>query len=142
MTYREWYREFGARHRKIVEGLEGWEPEAIVEYFRYDNMRERHPDFCPLYAEGKRCHEIEDLNCYLCGCPHFRYCNEGIDRVDGKTRFSLCAIEAKEGRAFETDTAIHQDCSGCPLPHLRGFILKHFDGEWSRIMKGCERCGE
>jgi hypothetical protein len=140
MTYREWYREFGARHRKIVEGLEGWEPEAIVEYFRYDNMRERHPDFCPLYAEGKRCHEIEDLNCYLCGCPHFRYCDEGIDRVDGKTRFSLCAIEAKEGRAFETDTAIHQDCSGCPLPHLRGVILKQFDREWARIMEKCEAC--
>jgi hypothetical protein len=140
MTYREWYRDFGEKHRRIVEGLEGLDPEAVTEYFRYENMRERHPDFCPLYAEGKKCHDLEELNCYLCGCPHFRYCDEGIDTVGGKIRYSLCAIDAREGKAFETEEAIHQDCSDCPLPHLRGFILKHFDRNWSRIMDECEEC--
>jgi hypothetical protein len=140
VTYREWYREFGAKHREILEKLKGMEREAIVDYFRYENMRERHPDFCPLYAEGTKCHDLEDLNCYLCGCPHFRYCDEGIDLSGDKVRYSLCAIGAREGRKIETETAIHQDCSGCPLPHLRGFILRHFDRDWGRIMETCEAC--
>jgi hypothetical protein len=140
MTYREWYGEFARRHREIVKRIDTAEAETLIDYFRYENMRERHPGFCPLYAEGKRCHELENLNCYLCGCPHFRYCDEGIDEIGGKIRYSLCAIDAKEGKTFETDTAIHQDCSDCPLPHLSGFIRRHFDRDWAAVMAECEQC--
>jgi hypothetical protein len=139
VSYREWYRDFARRHREIVEGLDGRSPEEIIAYFRYENMRREHPDFCPLYKEGKKCHEIEDLNCYLCGCPHFRYCDEGIDRIDGKVRYSLCAIDAREGKTFETAEAIHQDCSDCLLPHRHGFIRRYFDWDWGKIMAESEK---
>ena len=141
MNYHQWLEEFGKRHHAIVRQLAESSDEEIIDYFRYENLRRRHPEFCLLYERGEKCHEMEDLNCYLCGCPHFRYCDEGIDTVDGKTRYSFCAIDAKEGKTFETDTAIHQDCSDCPLPHLRGFIKKHFDRDWGAIMADCEMCG-
>ena len=140
MTYREWFQSHGRRHRAIVESLPPMSAEALVDYFRYENMRQKHPDFCPLYAKNEKCHEMEDLNCYLCGCPSFRFCDEGIDRIEGKVRYSLCAVNAKDGRALETDNAIHQDCSNCLLPHRRSFILKHFDRDWMKIMEKCEAC--
>lgn len=140
MTYRQWHDDFADRHQEIVRMLEERSDEELIDYFRYENMRKRHPAFCPLYEEEERCHDMENLNCYLCGCPHFRYCDEGIDTVNGKVRYSLCAIEAREGKTFETDTAIHQDCSDCPLPHLHGFIKKYFDRNWGRIMAECEAC--
>jgi len=141
MTYRAWFEEHAGRHRWIVESLPpGMEPEEIVDYFSYDNMRKKHPDFCPLYARGVKCHEMEDLNCYLCGCPSFRFCDEGIDRIDGKIRYSLCAIDSRKARYIESDKALHLDCSDCLLPHRRSFILKHFDRDWKRIMRECEMC--
>jgi len=76
----------------------------------------------------------------LCGCPHFRYCDEGIDRIGGKMRYSLCTVNARQGKRIETETAIHQDCSDCLLPHRRSFILKHFDRAWTKIMEKCEAC--
>ncbi|WP_457608577.1 hypothetical protein [Nitratifractor sp.] len=140
MTYRQWMEEFGERHRRIVESLEGCSEEEIVAYFDYENMRRKHPEFCPLYEKGQKCHDLEDLNCYLCACPHFRFCDEGLEREEEKILYSRCAIEARQGHRFETDEAIHQDCSGCPLPHLSGFIHLHFDRDWGRIMAGCDAC--
>ena len=140
MTYRQWYEEFGNRHRAVIGQLAEESGEELIEYFLYENMRRLHPDFCPLYTRGEKCHDLEELNCYLCGCPHFRYCDDGIDTVEGKVRYSLCAIDAKEGRRFETEEAIHQDCSGCPLPHLSGFIRRHFDRDWAAVMAECEQC--
>jgi len=140
MSYREWYQAFAHKHAEIMESMKGWSVEEVLEAFEYEQMRRKYPDFCPLYARGEKCHDLEDLNCYLCGCPHFRYCDEGIDTVGGKIRYSLCTINAKEGKLFETEESIHQDCSACPLPHLTGFIKKHFQREWSQIMAECEQC--
>ena len=139
MTYKEWFDEMAEKHRAILEGMEDASEEEIIDSFDYDNMCKQHSDYCPLYLEGKKCHEMENLNCYFCGCPYFRFCDEGIDRIDGKIRYSLCTIDAKEGRRFETEDAIHQDCSECTLPHRRVFIRKHFDREWKRaMMKGID----
>jgi len=142
MRYEEWQKEFAEKHRRIVESLSGLDEREIVEYFRYDNMRERHPDFCPLYEKKEKCHDLEDLNCYLCACPCFRYCDEGIDTVDGKRRYSFCAVEARQGNVFVAGNAIHQDCSGCLLPHRRSTILKFFDRDWSSIMSRTRCCPE
>jgi len=140
MTYAQWYRDFGDRHRTIVAALDHLSDEEVIAYFDYDNMRLRHPDFCPLYATGEKCHDIEDLNCYLCGCPHFRYCDTGLLEEKDGTRYSRCAIDARQSRTFTHEGHIHQDCSACPLPHTTGFIRKHFDRDWKTIMAECEAC--
>ena len=140
MGYEEWFRDFARRHRAIVEKLSHLSDEELVDYFDYDHMRIAHPDFCPLYRQGLKCHAMENLNCYLCGCPYFRFCDEGIDRIGGKVRYSLCSIDARGGGTAESAEAIHQDCSGCLLPHRKSFILRHFDRDWSRIMKDVDLC--
>ena len=135
MTYEAWFRTHGEKHREIMKKLKTLSDEEVIAYFRFENMREKEPDFCPLYAEGKKCHEMEVLNCYLCACPHFRFNDKGLFQENEKTHYSDCSINAKEGKQFVSETAVHQDCSNCLLPHKESFIKKIFTRDWFKIMK-------
>ena len=135
MTYKEWFEAHAKKHRAIVEKLGHLSDEELIRYFRFDNMVEREPEFCPLYQTGKKCHEMEVLNCYLCACPNFRFDDEGLQEAGDKTLFSTCSIDAKEGKQFVSAEAIHQDCSKCTIPHREEYIRKHFSRDWREIMK-------
>lgn len=117
-----------------MKKLENLNDDEVIEYFEYDNMLQNEPDFCLLYAQKKKCHDIENLNCYLCACPHFRFDDAGIKKVGEKTLFSFCSIDSKKGAFFESENALHQDCSNCFIPHSREFTKKHFDRDWHNII--------
>jgi len=147
MTYRSWFDDFAKRHQHIVQKLrqKGYTKEQIINYFDFENMLQHEPNFCPLYQElneagtqGKKCHDMERLNCYLCACPHFRFNDAGIDKIEKRTRYSLCDIDSKEGSAGVYGEMIHQDCSGCRIPHHLKYIQKHYDEDWKVIMKQCQ----
>jgi len=140
MGYKKWFTNHATKHKKIVDKLltQGYSKEEIVEYFCYDNMKEKERDFCPLYAKDKKCHDIKELNCYLCACPNFRFADEGIKEVDGKTLYSYCSIDSKDGQVGVYGEKIHQNCSKCLVPHSKEYILEHFDTEWIEIMQRCE----
>lgn len=106
----------------------------VIEYFRFENMAIHEKGFCPLYAQNKPCHDMENLNCYLCACPNFRFNDAGFERIAEKMLYSTCSIDSPDGDRFITDTAIHQNCSGCLVPHHEGYIRAHFDREWTNIM--------
>jgi len=139
MSYSEWVEAQGKKHKIIIDKLlqKEFTKEQIIEYFDFENMKTKEIDFCPLYAENKKCHDMEKLNCYLCSCPNFRFKDKGIKKIEDKTEFSFCNIESKDGKVGVYGDAIHQDCSGCGVPHHKEYIEKHFDLDWSRIMKGC-----
>jgi plasmid replication initiation protein len=140
MGYSEWMQKHAKKHKQIVEKLlrEGYTQEAIIEYFDFENMKEKEVEFCPLYAKNKKCHDIESLNCYLCACPNFRFSDKGIKKIEDKTEFSYCAIESKDGRQGVYGEKIHQDCSKCQVPHTKEYVTKHFDLDWQKIMQDCE----
>jgi len=139
MTYSQWVDEHAAAHKKIIEKLlaKGLDKTQIIEYFDFENMKEKEPDFCPLYKDDKKCHEMTKLNCYLCSCPHFRYKDGGIKLVSDKMQFSYCDIDAKNGNQGVCADTIHQDCSKCHIPHTAKYVSKHFDLDWANIMKVC-----
>jgi len=117
-----------------MKKLDGLSDEEVIAYFRFENMVEKEPDFCPLYAEHKKCHEMEELNCYLCACPHFRFDDRGLYAKEGRIYYSDCSIHAREGEKFVSESAMHQDCSACLLPHKEFFIRKMFKRNWFEIM--------
>jgi len=135
MTYLKWFQTHGEKHRKIMEKLTTLSDEEVIAYFRFENMAVKEPDFCPLYADRKKCHEIKVLNCYLCACPYFRFDDAAIEKSDGKELRSLCSIDAVKSSFIEHDDIIHLDCSACLLPHKKAFIHRHFDRDWFEIMK-------
>lgn len=135
MTYKKWFETQGKLHKKVMEKLEGKSIDEVIKYFSFDSMVKNEPDFCPLYKEGKKCHEMEDLNCYLCACPSFRFEDEGFKKLEEKTLYSFCAINSKKGKSFISEDSIHQDCSACTVPHKKNYIKKHFSKDWFEVMK-------
>ena len=118
-----------------MKKLDGLSDEEVIAYFRFENMVKKEPEFCPLYKENKKCHEMEELNCYLCACPYFRFDDRGLHEKEGRTYYSACSIDAREGKAFVSEHAVHQDCSTCLLPHKESFIRKVFTRNWFGIMQ-------
>lgn len=125
MTYRSWHENHAKKHQKLVEKLSHLSDDEMVEYFSFSNMVQKEPDFCLLYKENKPCHEMEDLNCYLCACPNFRV---------GEQK-SYCDINSKDGGSIKApDGFVHQDCSKCTVPHSKEYVKKHFSRNWLEIM--------
>lgn len=139
MGYKSWFEEHAKKHKKIVDKLleQGYDKAKIIEYFDFENMVKNEKDFCPLYTENKKCHDMEKLNCYLCACPNFRFKDDGIEKVDSKTKYSYCSIESKKGELATYGDSIHQNCSGCDVPHVKKYIEEHFDLDWNIIMNKC-----
>lgn len=139
MSYISWFNDHADKHKKIIDKLlkRGFSQREIIDYFDFENMCKEESDFCPLYAEHKKCHEMESLNCYLCACPNFRFNDAGFALVDTKTKYSYCSIDSKDGAVGIYGDAIHQDCSKCSVPHHRAYVLKHFDLDWRECMSEC-----
>jgi len=134
MTYQEWFDAHAQKHKAIMKRLTHLSDDEVIAYFRFENMIQHESDFCPLYAENQKCHDTENLNCYLCACPNFRFNDSGFGITEGKTLFSTCSIDSPDGDRFLTDTAIHQNCTGCLVPHHESYIRKIFDRNWLTIM--------
>ena len=138
MLYKEWFKSHGDKHKDILKKLTHLTQNEVIEYFRFENMVKNEPNFCYLYQENKKCHKIEDLNCYLCACPYFRFNDEAIKEKNDFVRYSSCSIKAKEGLEFVHKKNIHQDCSQCTIPHKPHYIQKYFSANWFEIMKECQ----
>lgn len=140
MTYQSWFDQHYKKHKTIVSALiaRGFTQDQIIDYFDFDNMVANEPDFCPLYANGKPCHDMKHLNCYLCACPLFRFYDKGIAQPNNLIKYSHCSIDCKDGNASVFDTSIHQDCSNCTIPHHKEYVKKYFDLDWKNIMSSCQ----
>jgi len=133
MTYEEWYADNYKKKQEILERLQGKSPREIVDYFDYDNMILREPDYCPLYKDKMKCHNMDDLNCFFCACPYFLYGNNNnpieIDRDNNTEIMSKCSIKSKFKDVFtyiQDDTKKKAcDCSGCYIPHKKEFVYRY-----------------
>jgi len=139
LGYIDWFEKHYKKHKKIVDKLlqQNYTKEMIIDYFDYDNMVKKEIDFCPLYKDNKKCHNMQELNCYLCACPNFRFNDNGIKKVDDVTLFSICNINSKDGKQSRYGEKIHQNCIDCTIPHHKKYISEHFHYDWKTIMQKC-----
>lgn len=139
MSYINWFNEHAKKHKSIVDKLvaKNYSKDQIIEYFTFDNMVKKEPTFCLLYQDNKKCHDMEDLNCYLCACPNFRFDDEGLGVYNEFKILSKCDIH--NGDEFAVEKIIHQDCSSCSVPHHKPYIEKNFDLDWKKIMSECHK---
>lgn len=135
MSYKKWFDAHAVKHRVIMDKLSHFSDEEVIAYFRFENMVQHEREFCPLYAENKKCHDTPELNCYLCACPNFRFNDAGFSVEEGKTLFSTCSIESPDGDRYMSESAIHQNCAGCIVPHRESYVRKVFDRNWLTIMR-------
>jgi len=134
MSYKSWFQSHGKKHKEIVDRLFHLNDNELIKYFRFENMVKKEPNFCPLYKDNKKCHDIETLNCYLCACPNFRFDDSGFRKEENRTLFSYCHMDSKDGTQYKSDNAIHQNCVNCFIPHNEVYIKKIFSRNWFKIM--------
>ena len=139
MSYSSWFQSHGEKHKKIIEKLNHLSDNELISYFKFDNMVINEPDFCPLYADNKKCHDNEALNCYFCACPNFRFNDDGFEKQENRTLFSTCGIASKDGSQYISDDSIHQNCAGCFVPHSQSYIKKHFTRNWFEAMNSVNK---
>ena len=139
MTYAQWFESHSDKHYLLNQKLlnANLSQAEIVKYYRFENMLIHEPDFCELYKTKSKCHDMEELNCYLCACPNFRFTMKP-KLQEKKILHSFCSIDSQDGAVFEHENNIHQDCSGCLVPHHESYIVKNFDNSWKKIMRSCE----
>lgn len=140
MGYKSWFDAHAKKHEALVATLkaQGIGDEALVAYFVFENMCKHAPDFCPLYASGKKCHDKGYLNCFLCACPHFRFQDTGLHvKEDGTVMKSTCAIRSRFAKKFVHGGVEHLDCSDCVLPHTKAFVRSCVDKPWRETMGAC-----
>ena len=128
MSYLSWMQKHAQKHKNIVNKLTGFTDDEIIEYFDFENMKVKEKDFCPLYERDKKCHDMEKLNCYFCGCPYFRLNNDNSEIL------SFCSINHKNGGQMKSVNGIHQDCSRCEVPHKINYIKTNFSKDWNEVM--------
>jgi Zn-finger protein len=130
MSYKSWFDNHAKKHKEIVDRLleKNFCKSEIIEYFRWENISKSDKEFCPLFKDNQKCHDIENLNCFLCACPHFRFDD------DSEKQKSSCSINSKNGKLLEFNGTIHQDCSNCLIPHKENFISKVYKTSWLDIM--------
>jgi hypothetical protein len=109
--YQKWLDEHRAKVEAVIQKHKLDGEDEINLFFEYDNLKAQEPEFCPLFALNQKCHDITPLNCYGCNCPHFRFDDEA-ERIK-----SWCEVKSKQGKQYFFEEEIHQDCSGCTIPH-------------------------
>ncbi len=133
--YKEWFNEFGEKQKAIVNKLIGknFTQDEIIDYFDFESMCVNEVDFCVLYKDHKKCHDIKELNCYMCACDNFRFDENGIKNQGSYKIMSECNIG--NGENFGAKNVVHQDCSSCSVPHHKSYVKKRFSYDWFEIMK-------
>ena len=97
--------------------------DKLVDYYSFENLSILFPDKCVCYQSRKPCHDIEELNCFLCYCPNY------LNDIKG----GGCKIHSSKGKWFyHKELPIGQiwDCSDCIIPHTKEsakeYLLKQF----------------
>lgn len=128
MTFEEWKISHNEKFQNVLRKLKDKSTEEIIEYFQYKNMKINEPLYCELYALGEVCHDMENLNCFLCACPHFLGQDTPLYIERGTYIMSTCTIKSRFRGAFtynKDDKKYQQcDCSNCHIPHKHSFVRK------------------
>ena len=135
MTYDQWFQLQGELHSNVMKKLTHKSVDEIIEYFKFENMVKNEPDFCPLYKDNKKCHDVEELNCYLCACPHFRFDDLGFVKIGETVVYCILSIFSKNELKKMGELCLKYGCSGCTIPHRAKYIKKDFKANWFEAMK-------
>lgn len=85
---------------------------------------------CPYYELGKPCHDIYDLNCFLCACPNYE-----SDKLEGGCRIS--SIFGKMTFHANLPAGKIWDCSSCCVNHSPKEVEKYLREHIKELKDNC-----
>ncbi len=81
----------------------------LLNEWNFEKRKVKHSDECVCYQQDKKCHDIEDLNCFFCYCPNY-----DMSAEEGK-----CRINSPKAKYIDTPKGKILDCSDCGFPHKK-----------------------
>jgi len=141
LTFKSWSDQLEDKKQTILEKLKGKTVTEIVDYFDYDNMVENEPDYCVLYKNKSKCHDIKELNCFFCGCPYFQYSDDKpLKKENDIDIMSVCAIDSKFAKQYTFGEKAQCDCSDCVVPHKKHFVKNYISTSVLNMYKFEDTC--
>lgn len=105
----------------------------IIEATSFRKRRMNYTESCPCYipnpgisTKSIPCHPIKDLNCFLCGCPHY----------PSEEPSQKCRLNEKYGHHIpfpNPPTNLLLDCNGCSQPHFKETIEQYLRENIERL---------
>lgn len=86
----------------------------VIDTYNYENQKKINPNGCICYQQDKKCHDIENLNCFFCYCPNY----------DRTVKEGGCKIDSPKGKLIDNHEGKIWDCSDCDFPHTKENAIK------------------
>ena len=90
----------------------------IIDDWNFEKRKKINPNGCVCYEKDKKCHEIEELNCFFCYCPNY----------DRSIKEGRCKINNLKGKYINNHEGKIWDCSDCTSPHEKENAIKLLEG--------------
>ena len=138
MTYKEWFDAHGAKHQKIMKN---WMASPMKRSLPISVLRtwwRKNPSSVHFTKKIKNATRWKSSTVTSAPVPTSDSMTGVCIEKEGRTYYSDCNIHAREGKAFVSESAVHQDCSACLLPHKESFVRKVFTRNWFGIMRGSD----
>ncbi|OGJ16329.1 hypothetical protein A3K74_01910 [Candidatus Pacearchaeota archaeon RBG_13_33_26] len=87
--------------------------DELIKEWNFEN-RKSNADECICYQQGKKCHDIKNLNCFFCYCPNY----------DTSVKEGRCFINSPKAKYIDNHNGKILDCSDCDFPHKPENIKK------------------
>jgi Zn-finger protein len=103
---------------ELANEIIGKRIEDILGDHDFKKRKKSNPESCICYQQDKKCHNIEELNCFFCYCPEYNRSVEG----------GSCKRESPNAKYINNkDGGKILDCSGCDFPHKKENAIKLLD---------------
>ena len=129
------------KRKALLSKFKDLDIEKITEKFSFKTMCSDAPEFCPMTAKNKLCHDLTDetLNCYGCICPDYDL-EIGFDEKQKLYKIGFCRINSKFGMYKLTQTQgqipkkyLILSCINCKTPHNNVFIKKQIINDLKKL---------
>lgn len=91
----------------------------IIKETSFEIRSQKHPNECPYYEKRTSCHNIEDLNCFLCICPEY-----SSDKDEGGCKLNHQSGKWHSPYPYSQSRRVW-DCSDCPFPHFPTYVEQY-----------------
>jgi len=91
--------------------------EEIIDEWDFEIRKKLNPHGCICYEQDKKCHSVEDLNCFFCYCPNY----------DRTVKEGACKINSPNAKYINGSDGKILDCSDCTFPHIKKNAIKLLD---------------
>jgi Zn-finger protein len=104
----------GLKMHELANEIIGKNINEVISGWDFEERKKANPNGCICYEQNKKCHDLENLNCFFCYCPNY----------DKSVKEGKCKINSPKGKYINNHEGKILDCSDCDFPHKKENAIK------------------